>query len=402
MRKLFLLQGAPGSGKSTFIEQHRLGPWTISSDTLRLLFRSPELHSNGHLTISCSEDREVWRSLHTMVATRLSKGDLTIVDATHTRPSEINAYHDVAMREGYETFLVTWRDQPLGDVLAKNAARDRLRWVPEPAVREAYARVNNCLIPDWVKVITPAEFSRAICDPAIDASAYERIHVLGALRGHADALESYFANGLVPDELYVFVGDNFLGGNAAAHVFLRLLEWSQLPNVRICQARSDRYLDAWSKGAKDESTRFDTLTGSQLSAAGISSIQARRLLGSLSDAVLIHWQGRRVLITHAGLPSMPEPDRLAFVPSHQMIEGVGGPDLDIDAQFALHAPEDAIQIHGLRNVAEHPTAAAHNSFNLHSSDEARLRVVVLASDGRIHTQEIPSLSSSSLDGSPHQ
>ena len=38
MRKLFLLRGAPGSGKSSFIARHHLMPYAISGDdhTLQL------------------------------------------------------------------------------------------------------------------------------------------------------------------------------------------------------------------------------------------------------------------------------------------------------------------------------------------------------------------------------
>ena len=37
MRKLFLLRGAPGSGKSSFIARHHLLPYAISGDAIRLL-----------------------------------------------------------------------------------------------------------------------------------------------------------------------------------------------------------------------------------------------------------------------------------------------------------------------------------------------------------------------------
>ena len=37
MRKIFLLRGAPGSGKSSFIARHHLQPYAISRDEIRLL-----------------------------------------------------------------------------------------------------------------------------------------------------------------------------------------------------------------------------------------------------------------------------------------------------------------------------------------------------------------------------
>ncbi|HAR80004.1 MAG TPA: serine/threonine protein phosphatase, partial [Succinivibrionaceae bacterium] len=47
MRTLLMLRGAPGCGKSTFVREHQLEPYTISSDTVRLLYRAPVLDLNG-------------------------------------------------------------------------------------------------------------------------------------------------------------------------------------------------------------------------------------------------------------------------------------------------------------------------------------------------------------------
>ena len=47
MRKLFLLRGAPGSGKSSFIVRHHLMPYAISRDQIRLLLANLSLLSRG-------------------------------------------------------------------------------------------------------------------------------------------------------------------------------------------------------------------------------------------------------------------------------------------------------------------------------------------------------------------
>ena len=39
MRYLFILRGAPGSGKSTWVKENELDSYTISTDTLRLMYR---------------------------------------------------------------------------------------------------------------------------------------------------------------------------------------------------------------------------------------------------------------------------------------------------------------------------------------------------------------------------
>ena len=43
MRVLLLLRGSAGCGKSTWIEQNGLKPYTLSADDIRLLCQSPVL-----------------------------------------------------------------------------------------------------------------------------------------------------------------------------------------------------------------------------------------------------------------------------------------------------------------------------------------------------------------------
>ena len=52
MRKLFILRGAPASGKSTWVRENDLEEFTISSDNIRLLLSSPEMDINSVYSIS--------------------------------------------------------------------------------------------------------------------------------------------------------------------------------------------------------------------------------------------------------------------------------------------------------------------------------------------------------------
>jgi predicted kinase len=394
MRLLLLLQGAPGSGKSTFIEQHGLGPWTVSTDSLRLLYRGPEMHEAGHSTIPSSEDAKVWRTLFAMVESRLKMGDLTVVDATHTRRREIEAYRALAARYRYETFVVSWRDLPLETSLAYNAQRAPLRRVPDPVVREMHARLGRIEYPEWVRVIRPQELAAVLEDRVVDGLPYRRAHVIGDLQGWATPLQSFLEGGIAEDELYVFVGDLLDGGLENGAVLKLMLDLASRPNVLICEGDHERYLRAWHDGLPAASHGFESHTRPQLEAAGIAREAVGPLLARLVDCVLLSWRGKRVLITHGGLPAMPEPGRLLFVPAAQMIKGVGPLGLDVDSHFSRSAPEDALQIHGHRNESKLKVEAAPRSYNLAGQGEqgGALRVVTLEDDGRVVARELPNLS----------
>ena len=60
MRNLFILRGAPASGKSTWIKENELEPYTISTDGLRLMYQSPVTTVEGDRAISQNNDKQVW------------------------------------------------------------------------------------------------------------------------------------------------------------------------------------------------------------------------------------------------------------------------------------------------------------------------------------------------------
>lgn len=56
MKKLILMRGAPGCGKSTFIETYSLEKYTICPDTLRLFYSNPTMSESGLPKIDQSND----------------------------------------------------------------------------------------------------------------------------------------------------------------------------------------------------------------------------------------------------------------------------------------------------------------------------------------------------------
>lgn len=85
MRVLLLFRGAPGCGKSTFIEKNGLKPYTISADDIRLLCQSPELDINGYPKISQKNDVTTWSVLNKILEVRMRNGDFTVIDATNSK-----------------------------------------------------------------------------------------------------------------------------------------------------------------------------------------------------------------------------------------------------------------------------------------------------------------------------
>jgi protein phosphatase len=75
---LVTLIGASGSGKSTFARQHFLPTEIISSDTCRGLVSDDETNQDA--------TQDAFEVLHYIAGKRLTRGQLTVIDATNTQP----------------------------------------------------------------------------------------------------------------------------------------------------------------------------------------------------------------------------------------------------------------------------------------------------------------------------
>ena len=84
MRTLIITRGAPGAGKSSWIEQNGLLPYTLSPDTLRVMCSSRELQADGRFAVArnTATENQTWKVLFNLLEYRLSRGELTVIDAT--------------------------------------------------------------------------------------------------------------------------------------------------------------------------------------------------------------------------------------------------------------------------------------------------------------------------------
>ena len=95
MRILLLLRGAPGCGKSTWVEENGLNGYTLSADSIRLLYQSPIMKADGTEGISPDEDEAVWKILYKILRARMQNGEFTVVDATNSRTAEMKRYREL-------------------------------------------------------------------------------------------------------------------------------------------------------------------------------------------------------------------------------------------------------------------------------------------------------------------
>lgn len=389
MRTLLLFRGAPGCGKSTFIDAHNLRQYALSADDIRQTLRSPMQTADGSVQICQDNEKEVWELLYRMLETRMQKGEFTVIDATNSKTSEMNKYKDLCGEYRYRMFCIDMTDLPIDECKRRNAGRIPLKRVPEEVIDKMYSRFRTQKIPSGIKVIKTENDFISMLMHKLDMSSYEKIVFVGDIHGSYTALMEYFNGGLNDNYFYIFVGDYIDRGIENAEVIKFLLSIYEKKNVLLLEGNHERWIKAYSNDEVSRSKEFEFVTKKQLDAAGISKKDLRQLCRKLGQVAWFTYGDKEIVVTHGGIATMPE--NLSFMATTQMIHGVGDyNDSDIIADTWLKTTSDNMyQVHGHRNVKNVPMKVNDRVYNLEGKVEfgGFLRILELDKDG-FHEVEI--------------
>ena len=393
MRTLLILRGAPGCGKSTWVEQNGLLPYTLCPDTLRVMCSSRELQADGRFSVArnTATENETWKILFDLLEYRLSRGELTVIDATASKTKDIQQYKELAEQYRYRTYVVDFTDVPLETCLKQNKQRHPDKWVPEDSIRNIYSRFANQPVPSRVEVIKPNELDKILEKP-IDLSSYRKIVFIGDIHGCYDTLMQYpdFKNGLDPEVSYIFTGDYIDRGNQNAETMHFLYSIMDRPNVCFLEGNHERRIRDYGNSVPAGSKEFEEKTKIQLQTGNFTQKQARMFYRKLRQFSHFTYNGVEVLACHGGVPHMNT--NLVYVPTQAFIHGVGSyADYQTIAETWMgETAENQFLVHGHRNTGNDPIQIADRVFNLEGGVEfgGSLRIVELNSDLTWNTIEL--------------
>lgn len=385
---MILTRGPQGSGKSTMLRELGLESYAISADAIRQMLSAPVMTRSGALSVSQEHEPRVWSQLHTLLGERMERGELVAVDATHRKAADFRAYRELAHAHRYQMLCVDFRDVPLARCLEQNAARAEHLVVPPATL---VATHEACLLGEipadvpsvrWSGDGAHREAARRFLDvPIRDLNTYRAVMHVGDLQGCASPLEALYPSGLDEDVFHVFVGDFCDRGPENAEALRWILDVADRPNVALIWGNHEEHLHHFARGLPATSDEFGERTQPALEAAGITPEEVDALCDRLVDVVLYEWRGERVMVCHAGLPSVPT--HPVQISSKQWQKGVGFYDTHIDPLFDAHAPDGWTQVRGHRNPQELPVKASERSFVLEGQVEqgGHLRALRLDADG---------------------
>lgn len=390
MRTLLLLRGAPGCGKSTYIEKNGLKPYTLSADDIRLLCQSPVLMTDGNTGISQNNDNVVWKTLFTMLETRMKRGEFTVIDATCSKTADINQYKKLCQEYRYRVYCVDMTDIPIEECKRRNKLRPVVKQVPDEVIDKMYSRFKTQKIPGGVKVIKPDELD-SIFTKKIDLSEYSKIHHIGDVHGSYTVLKQYLdgAGGIKDDEFYIFCGDYVDRGIENAEVVKFLLSIKDRSNVLLLEGNHEIHIRKYSHDERSYSKEFELNTKPALDKAGFNKKDLRQLCRKFDQCAYYTYHGNTYLVTHGGLSTIPQ--NLTFVATDQMIHGVGRyNDVEQVADTFFTTTDDhTYQIFGHRNTKGFDINVNPRVYDLEGQVEfgGCLRCVIITPD-KLETFEI--------------
>lgn len=403
MRRLFLLQGAQGCGKSTLVDDLGISKYTISTDLLRRLCDP----SAGAVT---DTDFVSWQNLSAMASkqafdiaaklceARMVYGSTIVIDSIGANRRTMRPFIDLAHAYDYQIIWVNCQSNiNLDTCLARN--RTRSVPVPDDMVTRTYERIVNFQELPGEKRISREQFCATHNKTlTVEADAYESIEFIGDVHGHYGLLKDAGITDLDPTRLYVFVGDMLDRGPKGDRkkTFDFLFEAAQHDNCLFIKGNHEVH---WHKLRPDKLPEID-LSGLPRQTKESFSCLDPDYIEKTSDLVkkrfepvaVIHFRDKSYIVNHGGIhpgivraygsyadiydqtvlsldAGMLSED--VFVYGSSRTPGQSDYNLDIDGIFDAACksgklPKSVIQVHGHRNGLGIPSWQYANSVNLES------------------------------------
>ena len=382
MRTLLLLRGIQASGKSTWIKENNLEPYTLSADNIRLNIANPVLLEDGSYEISQKYNKVTWELLYKYLEMRMQNGDFTIIDATHSDLKLLNKYKDLASTYKYTMYCLEF-DVPLEEALKRNKERDNYKYVPERVIERTYETIkNNEKLPSALKKIET--INEIINFYTADVNQYEKVVIIGDIHSCAEPLKEVLKD-FNEETLYIFVGDYFDRGIQPVETFNIILDLLEKPNVILIEGNHEE--KSMKKFIYDEEKYTksfeETTLLPLLKEYDVDYVRAslKKIYKKLRQCFAFEFRGKKFLCTHGGLPLVP---KLTLVSAKEMIHGVGKYETEIGEIYSENYKKGLcqgfIQVHGHRGVND-----GQFSYCLEDRVEfgGELKVLTIDNEGKI-------------------
>ena len=343
MKKLLILNGIMGAGKSSFIKENKLEDFVLSSDELRIKMAGFDMSETG-LVISAKKDRQVWQILYTMLETRMEMGLFTVVDAMHVHTRDFKKYKELADLYGYEIYVKRF-DVSLDELLKRNELRESYKQIPADVIVKKYEIFTNQVLPDYVTIINSVD---ELLPKKEKLDKWDRIYCVGDIHNNADKLEIVYKE--IEEEqnsLYIFTGDIFDRGEKPYETMLLVGKLLELDNVRFIQGNHERHVRNYVYGTNNYSNQFKNTTLDKILERTNDTSILSNLVDNLEEFILISFRWGTYFICHAGVSELPK--NMLYLAGQNCEYGTGNYETEVDMLWEKNM-RGITQVHGHRET----------------------------------------------------
>ena len=294
MRKLFILRGAPASGKDTLIKTLGLERYAVSYDSIRRALCPVSATDSGHVRV-CPHfiNTTVAQVAREAVEFRMRLGDTVILNNTNVKAKNTRSFRDLARMYDYSVVDVNVQGAvSLEELLVRNSRRG-IDQVPESVIRDMWV-LGAKTIPGELAGVTRRTFLEKV-----GHTRHERVTVFGDVHSCSHALEEAMLDHANSD--WVFSGDLFDRGPDPVKVF-QLLSETKHPYVLV-EGNHETNLRAVVNGyAPNTHYAVTRKTWDELQKHGVTVADIHRvILDRLVPATSFSTGSTSVLVTHGGI-----------------------------------------------------------------------------------------------------
>lgn len=400
MRKMFVMRGAPGVGKTEFLRTRGLTQFAVGFDQARELLSGPHLTLDDGVmglsrAISAEAEKLAVEFVTAAVRTRCALGETVFIDATTSTGGQLKRWQRIADDFDYELIIVDMRgDISDAELLARNANRPVIdRIDPEIVLSLANKiRASRANSADSARTITPDEVPAEMVVPTLDFRDFDRVLVIGDVQGCGTVLGTLIEQ-VDPGErdAVVFVGDLFDRGVENVLVYRTVQQLEERTTVHKISGNHCRHLIECIKHTAPGRYAQTRESIRQMVEDGIQAGDLLALYRSMVPFITARFADDAELwISHGGVVGLdsyriePSPElpvggyRAGMLPDRffeygssarsKVYSAVGDYSTDIDAVFAeRYAGQGLLAFHGHR--ATPAGSGAGISFGLESSVE---------------------------------
>src|ERR1035438_2448932 len=156
MRKLVIMRGVPGCGKSHFLRTIGAEDYTLSTDVIRGLLSGAVLTPEGKMALNPQNER-TWKTFFQVLEERMSHGETLFLDATHIKHKDVNSYEELAQRHMYDVALLDFNSIPLDQCKSQNKMRPEEHRVPDSVIERMYQLGKEPLRPAFIRTFISAQ-----------------------------------------------------------------------------------------------------------------------------------------------------------------------------------------------------------------------------------------------------